>query len=48
MPLWFEIAVLTLLTCLTVGVIDLCFCFEAINKNLAKAAEDVVAAIRCL
>ncbi len=39
MPLWFGIAVVVLLACIAVCVIDLCFCFENISRNLAVLVE---------
>lgn len=36
MPLWFEIAVVVLLACIAVSVIDLCFQLESINPNFAN------------
>jgi hypothetical protein len=36
MPLWFEIAILVLLACIAVSLVDLCFQFESINKNFAN------------
>jgi|HubBroStandDraft_1064217.scaffolds.fasta_scaffold404227_2 hypothetical protein len=39
MPLWFEIAVLVFLGCIAVSLIDLCFCFENMSKNLSALVE---------
>jgi hypothetical protein len=36
MSLWFEIAVLVLLACIAMALVDLCFQFESINKNIAN------------
>jgi len=36
MPLWFEIVVLILLGCIAVTLIDLCFHFESINRNICN------------
>ncbi len=36
MPLWFEIAVLVLLGCIAVALIDLCFALESVTRNMAN------------
>ncbi len=36
MPLWFEIVALVLLGCIAVSLIDLCFQFESINRNICN------------
>jgi hypothetical protein len=36
MPLWFEIAVTVILAIIAVSLIDLCFQFESINRNICN------------
>jgi hypothetical protein len=36
MSLWFEIAVLVLLACIAVCLIDMCFALESLTRNVAN------------
>jgi hypothetical protein len=46
MPLWFEIALLVLLACIAVCLIDICFALESLSRNLANLGSRMEAAIR--
>jgi hypothetical protein len=35
-PLWFEIALLVLLACIAVSLIDMCFALDSVTKNMAN------------